>query len=316
MRKAIGALNSRNVRASEPLRIGRQDIKDIERKGKWWLVGASWKGTADGNGVAPDDDRERLSPRDAGLADPEETDLLTLAREYRMNTSIRRSIFIAIMSASDFQDAYLRLLKLRLKRSQEPEIPKVLMRCAGAEPTYNPYYTLIAKKLCTDKRMKTAFQFSFWDFFKRMGERTNGEENDDDDDMQGPELGEIVSLAKMCAELIAGGALSLALLKTLDLAFLKDQAHTFVELMLVRLILQSQDTVSKSHDEKAVQAIFARAADAPQIISRLHIFIKKPVTQSDLASSPKERATLKWGSRVAIDTLQKLRLSDSGPSIV
>jgi nucleolar MIF4G domain-containing protein 1 len=164
--------------------------------------------------------------------------------------------------------------------------------------------------------MKIAFQFSFWDFFKRMGERTNGEENDDDDDMQGPELGEIVSLAKMCAGLIAGGALSLALLKTLNLAFLKDQAHTFVELLFVRLILQSQETVSKSHDEKALQAIFARAADAPQIISGLHIFIKQAVTQSDLASSPKERATLKWGSRVAIDTLQKLRLNDSGPSIV
>ena len=59
MRKAIGALNSRNVRASEPLRIGRQDIKDIERRGKWWLVGASWKGTADGNGVARDPRRGR-----------------------------------------------------------------------------------------------------------------------------------------------------------------------------------------------------------------------------------------------------------------
>jgi nucleolar MIF4G domain-containing protein 1 len=313
IRKALGVLKNRSVRASEPLRIGRQDVKDAERKGKWWLVGASWKGNGDDNGTVPDDYGEQLLSRDPGLIDPQDADLLTLAREYRMNTSVRRSIFIAIMSASDFQDAHLRLLKLRLKRSQESEIPKVLTRCAGAETAYNPYYTLIAKKLCMDKRMKVAFQFSFWDFFKRMGERNNWEESDDDDDndMQGAKLTEIVNLAKMCAGLIAEGALSLTLLKTLNLAYLNDQANTFVELLLVRLILQSQETVSKSHDEKTLQVIFGRTADAPQMISGLHIFIKKVVAPSDLASSLKERASLKWGSKVATDTLQKLRLKDS-----
>jgi nucleolar MIF4G domain-containing protein 1 len=312
MRKVLGSLNTRNVRASEPLRISRQDIKDTERKGKWWLVGASWKGNANENGPVSDNFGEQLALHDPVVIDPQEADLLALAREYRMNTSVRRSIFVAIMSACDYQDAHLRLLKLRLKRSQEQEIPKVLMRCARAETTHNPYYTLIAKKLCTDKRMKMAFQFSLWDFFKRMGEKGDMEESDDgDDETQAVDLTEIVNLAKMCAGLIADGALSLTFLKTLNLAYLKEQAHTFVELLLVVIILQSQEGVSNGHDEKILRAIFDRVADTPQVISGLQIFTKKVVAQSDLASSQKERATLKWGSKVATDTLKMLRLNAS-----
>ena len=312
MRKVLGMLNTRNVRASEPLRIGRADIKDTEKKGKWWLVGASWKGNGSDKGPVSDDFGDQLATLDSGLIDPQEADLLALARQYRMNTSVRRSVFIAIMSASDFEDAHLRLLKLRLKRAQEQEIPKVLMRCAGAETTYNPYYTLIAKKLCTDKRMKMAFQFALWDFFKRMGEKGDmGESDDEDDGSDAVELPEVVNLAKMYAGLAADGALNLTMLKTLKFAYLKEQAHTFVELLLVTIILQSQERSSNGHDDKSLHIIFGRVADAPQVISGLQLFIKKVVAQSDLVSSQKEKTMLKRASRVACDVLKMLRLTDS-----
>ena len=312
MRKVLGTLNARNVRASEPLRIGRSDIKDSERKGKWWLVGASWKGNGDEGMAEVDAFGDKLTTRNLDHIDPQETDLLELAQQYRMNTSIRRSIFIAIMSASDYQDAHLRLLKLRLKRSQEQEIPKVLLRCAGAETAYNPYYTLIAKKLCTDKRMKMAFQFSLWDFFKKMGEKGDMDESDEEDDeTQVVELNEVVNLAKMYAGLVTDGALSLTMLKTLNLAYLKEQARTFVELLLVVVILQSQEAVSNGHDESILRTTFGKVVDAPQIINVLQIFIRKVVAQSDLVASSKERATLTWGSKIAADTLKTLRSTQS-----
>lgn len=312
MRKVLGTLNAPNVRASEPLRIGRSDIKDTERKGKWWLIGASWKGNGDERVPELDAFGDKLTTRDPDHIDPQEADLLELARQYRMNTSVRRSIFIAVMSSSDYQDAHLRLLKLRLKRSQEQEIPKVLLRCAGAETTYNPYYTLIAKKLCTDKRMKMAFQFSLWDFFKKMGEKGDMDESDEEDDeTQVVELHEVVNLAKMYAGLVTDGALSLTMLKTLNLAYLKEQARTFVELLLVVVILQSQEAVSNGHDEKVLRTTFGKVVDAPQIVNALQIFIKKVVAQSDLAASRKERATLIWGSKVAADTLKTLRSTQS-----
>jgi nucleolar MIF4G domain-containing protein 1 len=312
MRKVLGTLNARNVRASEPLRIGRSDIKDSERKGKWWLIGASWKGNGDEGVSELDAFGDKLTTRNFDHIDPQEADLLELARQYRMNTSIRRSIFIAVMSASDYQDAHLRLLKLRLKRSQEQEIPKVLLRCAGAETAYNPYYTLIAKKLCTDKRMKMAFQFSLWDFFKKMGEKGDMDESDEEDDeTQVVELNEVVNLAKMYAGLVTDGALSLTVLKTLNLAYLKEQARTFVELLLVVVILQSQEAVSNSHDENILRTTFGKVVDAPQIIDALQIFIKKVVARSDLVASQKERATLIWGSKIAVDTLKTLGSTQS-----
>ena len=312
MRKVLGTLNARNVRASEPLRIGRSDIKDSERKGKWWLIGASWKGNGDEGVPGLDAFGDKLTTRNLDHIDPQEADLLELARQYRMNTSIRRSIFIAVMSASDYQDAHLRLLKLRLKRSQEQEIPKVLLRCAGAETAYNPYYTLIAKKLCTDKRMKMAFQFSLWDFFKKMGEKGDMDESDEEDDeTQVVELNEVVNLAKMYAGLVTDGALSLTMLKTLNLAYLKEQARTFVELLLVVVILQSQEAVSNGHDENILRTTFGKVVDAPQIIDALQIFIKKVVARSDLVASQKERATLIWGSKIAVDTLKTLRSTQS-----
>ena len=312
MRKVLGTLNNRNIRASDPFSLGRADIKHTEKKGKWWLVGASWKGNANENANARDGFDEQLATLGMGAVDPEAADLLALARQYRMNTSVRRSIFIAVMSASDYQDAHLRLLKLRLKRSQQQEIPRVLMRCAGAETTYNPYYTLIANKLCTDKRMKIAFQFSLWDFFKRMGEKGQVDESDDEDDeTQAVELTEVVNLAKMFAALVVEGALNLTTLKVLDLAYLKEQARTFVELLLVVIIFQSQADSSVGHDEKVLRVVFDKVGDAPQIISGLLLFIKKVVAQSDLASSQQEQATLKWGSKIATDTLKSLRSTES-----
>ena len=312
MRKVLGTLNTRNIRASEPLRLGRADIRDTEKKGKWWLVGASWKGTTNENTKAPDPLDNELDALDPGSVDIQEADLLALARQYRMNTSVRRSIFIAIMSASDCEDAHLRLLKLRLKRSQEQEIPKVLMRCAGAETTSNPYYSLIAKKLCTDKRMKMAFQFSLWDFFKRMGEKGEGDESDgEDEETQDVELTEVVNVAKMYAGLVAHGALSLTMLKTLNLTYLKEQAQIFVELLLVVIILQSQEGSSNGQNEEVLRVVFGRAEDAPQIVSGLQLFMRQVVAQSDLAVSRRERSILKWGSKVAIDTLKMLKLTES-----
>lgn len=219
MKKTLGSLNTRTIRASEPLRIGLKDIRDTDKRGKWWLVGASYKDEErnDQNVAALQSKLEHSSyTEDVEMVDGVDADLLQLAREQRMNTDVRRSIFVCIMSATDYRDAHLRLLKLRLKKSQELEIPKVLIHCAGAEKAYNPYYTLIARKLCSDRKLKMAFQFSLWSLFKRMGEDEEGaEEERDEQDEQDDALGmrSIVNLAKLYGTLVAEGGLDLGVLK-------------------------------------------------------------------------------------------------------
>ncbi len=216
MKKTLGSLNTRNIKASEPLRIGLVDIRDTDKRGKWWLIGASNK----------DESRDPVEmvttlpssitkgATEARTVDSAAADLITLAKEHRMNTDVRRSIFIAIMSAADYNDAYLRLQKLRLKKKQEQEIPKVLIHCSGAEKSYNPFYTLVARRVCSDRKLKMGFQLSLWDLFRRMGEGEDDDKEDDDSDVEGVlGLRNLVNLAKMFGTLVAEGGLGLGILK-------------------------------------------------------------------------------------------------------
>lgn len=84
------------VLAHEPLRISLEDLHSAEHKGKWWLVGAAWGGD-------PLLDRQDSGATSKAKEDTSEeiTDnaLLKLARKQGMNTDIRRSIFVVLMSS-------------------------------------------------------------------------------------------------------------------------------------------------------------------------------------------------------------------------
>jgi nucleolar MIF4G domain-containing protein 1 len=79
--------------AHEPLRVSLQDLHSAESKGKWWLVGAAWGGD-------PLVDRQDEAPKSQEPSnDSGNTTLLKLARKQGMNTDIRRSIFVVLMSS-------------------------------------------------------------------------------------------------------------------------------------------------------------------------------------------------------------------------
>lgn len=217
MKKTLGSLNMRSIRALEPLRIGVKDIQDADKRGKWWLIGASYK-DADRDHVEPNNFKQNgqtvTGPEEPELFHGNFPDLVHLAREQRMNTDIRRSIFVAVMSAVDYEDAHSRLQKLHLRKTQELEIPKVLIHCAAAEQTYNPFYSLLSRRFCSDRKLKMAFQFSLWSLFKQMGEdRDNPEEELNVEDCDTLGLRKIVNLAKMFGFLIAENGLGIGVLK-------------------------------------------------------------------------------------------------------
>lgn len=83
------------VLSHEPLRVSLEDLHSAETKGKWWLVGAAWSG----NPLV--DRREEFEKRAAyqQQAQNEESSLLKLARKQGMNSDIRRSIFVVLMSS-------------------------------------------------------------------------------------------------------------------------------------------------------------------------------------------------------------------------
>ncbi|OGE49615.1 hypothetical protein PENARI_c020G01741 [Penicillium arizonense] len=322
MRKILGSLNnSRVIRASEPINISRDDIHNSAKKGKWWLVGASWK---EDPLVTAQQEIAGLPMNHSHVQDDEsegEPDYGNLARAHRMNTDIRRSIFVAIMSATDFQDAHVRLMKLRLKRAQEFEIPRVLLHCAMEEQAHNPYYTLIARRICGDmgRRIKMSFMFALWNIFKRMGERGDMDEDEDDsfdpdDEENGVPMKAVVNLAKMYSSLIADGSLTLGILKTLNFAYLQPKTKTFVEILIISLIQQSQKSKKKKKsksskadeapkDEQALMQIFLRVKETPHIGKGLIFFVRKVVAKTDIVSD-EEMKLVRWGCDVAVDALK------------
>jgi nucleolar MIF4G domain-containing protein 1 len=309
MRKVLGSLNNRQLKASEPLKISREDIKNSDRKGKWWLVGASWKGNDPTGDIRPtvSDLSDPMEDVNLDKTDASEIDLQTLARNYGMNTVPRRLIFTTLLSSIDYRDAHTRLLKLHLKRSQqESEIPKVLLRCAGAETPYNAYYALVAHKLClSDKRTRKGFTFALWEFFRRLGEKPSTDDDDGDDEDEGEdgrvEMCEIANTAKFYAHLILTGSETLGILKVLDLAIAKVKTLMFVELLLITILVEAKDKQNK------LEGVFKKVSETPQMLRRLQFFIKKNVRNSDLVSK-NDRGAMKTGIRMALETLRDVEM--------
>jgi nucleolar MIF4G domain-containing protein 1 len=312
MKKQLGTLSTRNLKATEPLRIGLKDIQDTGKKGKWWMVGASWRNDVVSEAVV-NESADSKPQQEKYLKDEEEdagaeVDLVQLAREHRMNTDVRRAIFISIMSASDFKDAQVRLNKLNLKRSQEAEIPRVIVHCAGSEKTYNPYYTVLARKVCADHKTRKSFQFALWDIFKNLGERQDGEESDDDEDSAAGDnqsLRKMVNQGKLYGTLIGRKALPITSLKNLNFPYLQPKTKTFVEVLLVTTILESQKGSKDKRNQKALLEVFVEVDQAPEMIAGLQYFMKKAVSKTDIVEKG-EKETLSWGCQAVMDMLTRI----------
>lgn len=95
---SVSLLKTYLVHAHEPLRISLDDLHQADSKGKWWLVGAAWGG---------DPLVDRQEGREAQPSAPVELEnaLLKLAKKQGMNTDVRRSIFVVLMS-SDVSTSY------------------------------------------------------------------------------------------------------------------------------------------------------------------------------------------------------------------
>lgn len=314
MKKLLGSLNSRKLKATEPLRIGLKDIKEADKRGKWWLVGASWAGRA----VDQDEQSNQKSDKRPKEDDSEEDmdldgedggvpDLAELAREQQMNTDVRRSIFVAVLSATDYEDAYVRLLKLRLNKDRQREIPNVLIQCAGAEAQYNPYYTLIAKRICSDRKIRWSFQDALWKLFRRLGESIFGddaeEEEDEDDKM---DMRRLVNVAKMYGALVADGALGLAVLKCLNLPYLQPKTRAFVEVLVITAFTESYKSSKDGADggRAAIERIMGSVADTPELSRGMLWFLKKVVRKSDLAGGKREGKKLMKACATAVEALE------------
>lgn len=166
------------------LRVSWAELVSTESKGRWWRVGAAWAGRTaaerNGEGQAGDVVGAAMSTSDCGgkgggargaigsaggyVAEKasggsgegnEEREggkagvsLSELAVQQRMNTDVRRSVFVAIVGSLDCEDALEKILRLNLKGAQEREIARVIVECCCQEGSYNPFYAHLAERAC------------------------------------------------------------------------------------------------------------------------------------------------------------------------
>ena len=98
-----------------------------------------------GSGAASDDDDDE-EDIDTGIAangtveihDKTETNLVNL----------RRTIYLTIMSALDFEEAVHKLLKMQLIPGQESELCNMIIECCSQERSYSKFYGLMGERLC------------------------------------------------------------------------------------------------------------------------------------------------------------------------
>ena len=119
----------RGGRGGETLHVTWEDLRSSEERGRWWRVGASWAGkdagaaaaaAAGGVGQQSSKSQQQLGmeePRGGvggGRGESLQDKMSRLAAKQRMNTDVRRSIFCSIMTATDYEDAFERLMRLNL----------------------------------------------------------------------------------------------------------------------------------------------------------------------------------------------------------
>ncbi|KAI8892438.1 hypothetical protein BC833DRAFT_611667 [Globomyces pollinis-pini] len=196
LKKVLTMITQKKGLHIEPLRVSLNDIQNVAVKGKWWLVGASWKGI---------DSKEKEEKVTKALSSDNQNQLMKLAKSQKMNTDVRKSIFVVLMSSEDCIDAHERLLKLNLKDKQERDIIRVLFHCCQQEQIYNPYYSLVAQQFCHSSHgFKITIQYTLWDAFKTM----DNDEMDDERIVNG-----ISNIGKLIGDLISSESISLSILK-------------------------------------------------------------------------------------------------------
>jgi len=107
-----------------PFRVRWFDVVNIQSRGKWWVVGSSWRNDALSSSSQTDQQDGEESKGFQEISDTnlqydsfQDPKLINLAKKQGMNTDQRRRIFISIVSSEGVEDCLRKLAGLNLRFS-------------------------------------------------------------------------------------------------------------------------------------------------------------------------------------------------------
>lgn len=347
MKKFLGSVQGK---MSEPMRVSLDDIRNVETRGKWWLVGSAWRnqgGNSNGHqpGSTVDEDDVDLEVM-GDILENAEPDWMELARQQRMNTDVRRAVFVALMSSEDYVDACDKLERLKLKSKQEREIPRVILHCCCNEEVYNPFYQVVATRLCGQRSIRKTFQFALWDFLSDL-EVGNQADDDSDSDLDPEEkmeklrrrgdtddteltdeqkLRKAVHMARLYASFTAEGIVNLDILKTANFVSPTPGTQVFLELFFItlytKLAKKRFDATNRKKmsfgdamfqkqkiDEKGLVQLLVKTsenADKSALLLKKIKFFQRKLLKSSAITGKSQREKVEWGVNVTTDVIDEL----------
>ena len=86
-----------------------------------------------------------------------------------MVTEAKRNIFVALMGSRDYIEATQRILELNTRNIQD--IATVLVEVCTLEPSFNPFYPLVASKIASLRpKFRLNLQYALWDHLKLINQ--------------------------------------------------------------------------------------------------------------------------------------------------
>ncbi|XP_076286950.1 nucleolar MIF4G domain-containing protein 1 homolog [Lasioglossum baleicum] len=211
-----------------------EDLLNADENGKWWIVGSAWIGSSNtaNQETVKNQDKFRFGKK-----------ILELAEKQRMNTDTRRNIFCILMTAEDYVDAFENLHHLGLKEQQAEEIIHVLMHCCLQEKKFNPYYAVLAQKLCEyNRKYQLTIQYALWDKLKTLN--THGTK-------------QLSNLARFLTHLILEKSLALSVLKVIQFTELDKHTMQLVRQIILGILLHK--------NEQTCLQVFERISTSSQL---------------------------------------------------
>eukprot|EP00941_MAST-03F_sp_MAST-3F-sp1_P006099 g6099.t1 len=260
-----------NATSHSELHISYEDLLNAGNAGRWWVVGSPWQQKQKKKKEESTKDLDKVSGTISGIDAAKEAKLMKLAKAQRMNTELRRKIFCVVMGSGDYLDAFERLLRLNLKPIQEREIVRVITHCCGASRRYNPFFALLAVRLCQhDHRTKFTFQLAFWDLFKLFALPARKQKE------QQPPLSDrrLLNLAKLLSHLVRVYSLPISVLKSIDFTALGSGRQGPAMLFFLRAFF---DQLFRTCDADTLRTVIRRIAagkDVSLVTDSIVVFLK------------------------------------------
>ena len=223
-------------------------------------------------------------PNDDILDDKTNKILELKMKKMNISTNLKKMIFTSIVTASDVNDAFERLMRLSLKKEQKREIIKIILQLCSEEKCYNPFYELLLNDLMSvDKNNKYTYHYCIWDYMKIFENYSQSE------------LKKIHNLSKLTGNLLIREKIGLPVLLHFKFEESDDKVKIFVLFVL--------DFYFEKSDQSKTKLLFAKLVKNDEHVEwaqHLFHFLVQQFSQEIDISSKNEIYQENFGSAVKV----------------